>query len=104
MEPQELQSDSAAKPPYFDPAPPDTSEQQFAASLDPTPQPNFVLETGEAVFPEMQPITSPAPNSSGDSRPRLPDQAELEVTQPDHEPKSAFEPDWRNQVSAKVNH
>src|SRR5436190_13277870 len=111
MEPLETQPDPELKPAYFDPDTPDISEQQFAASLEAEiEKPAFVVDQGRdsvAGAPVESSCSESRSNSSGDSRPRLSGRVELdnstvEQAQPNL-PVDSITPDWRDQVSAKVN-
>jgi len=111
MEPLETQPDPELKPAYFDPDTPDISEQQFAASLEAEiEKPAFVVDQGRdsvAGAPGESSCSESRSNSSGDSRPRLSGRVELdnstvEQAQPNL-PVDSITPDWRDQVSAKVN-
>src|SRR5439155_27127664 len=89
------------------------SEQEFAASLEADiEKPTFVLNEAEGPtvgerISGSSPQLESCSNSRGDSRPRLSGQVELdnlivEQTQPNL-PVDSITPDWRDQVSAKVN-
>jgi uncharacterized RDD family membrane protein YckC len=100
MEPEEIQFGLPEQSTHFDPDAPDVSEQQFSASLDAAvPKPSFVVDDPE-VRPEERQAISPAPF---DHQPLQP----IEVGEPSVDGREALHTigeDWRDQVSAKVNH
>jgi uncharacterized RDD family membrane protein YckC len=100
MEPLERQTDHEVAPAYFDPDAPDVSEQQFAASLEEEiPRPAFIVEaTGEVATQLPDPPPSELEWEGRASRPSAPS---ADASAP---PAGDCAPDWRNQVSAKVNH
>ena len=106
MDPVGEQFEVDAKPAYFDPDAPDMSEQQFAASLEAEiEKPAFVVDDEDP--PPAIPVADcvlPTPSNCGDSRPRLSDRAKLDDFVSETASLNASEnPDWRDQVSAKVN-
>src|SRR5947207_12036955 len=106
MDPVGEQFEGDAKPAYFDPDAPDMSEQQFAASLEAEiEKPAFVVDDEDP--PPAIPVADcvlPTPSNCGDSRPRLSDRAKLDDFVSETASLNASEnPDWRDQVSAKVN-
>jgi uncharacterized RDD family membrane protein YckC len=108
MDPVEEQFEPELKPAYFDPDAADMSEQQFAASLEVEIEKSaFVVDNAEGptvserISSSSPHVQSPA-EPRGDSRSRLSDGAELD--EPASEPGNPDPaPDWRDQVSAKVN-
>ena len=114
MDPLEGQFESELKPAYFDPDAPDMSEQEFAASLETEiEKPAFVLDEAEGPtvgerISDSSPQIESSSDSRGDSRPRLSDRAKLDDPVSEAVPLNASgnpncAPDWRDQVSAKVN-
>lgn len=101
MDPQEAQPGIPEQSTYFDPDAPDVSEQQFSASLDAVdPKPSFVLDDPESKI-EPQATTLPSPS---DGEPlHSPETGDPILNEP-NAPLSTMGDDWRNQVSAKVNH
>ena len=101
MDPQEAQPGIPEQSTYFDPEAPDVSEQQFSASLDAVdPKPSFVLDDAEnKLEAQATPQLAPA------DEPRLQplETGHAIVNEPDT-PLSTMGDDWRDQVSAKVNH
>ena len=104
MEPLETQPDPELKPAYFDPDTPDISEQQFAASLEAEiEKPAFVVDTvedpatatGKPALASSQPIMGERESPSSSVESSISDAPIPEATDP--------APDWRDQVSAKVN-
>src|SRR6266496_3649486 len=114
MDPLEGQLAPELKPAYFDPDTLDMSEQQFAASLEAeVEKPAFVVDEAEGPtvgegISGSSPQTESLSESRGDSRPRLSDRAQLDDPVSEAAPLNASgnpdcAPDWRDQVSAKVN-
>src|SRR6266496_1692799 len=110
MDPLEGQFEPELKPAYFDPDALDMSEQQFAASLEAEiEKPAFVVDDEDPA--KEIPVADgllPTPSNCGDSRPRLSDRAELDDPVSEGDPLNTSgntdcAPDWRDQVSAKVN-
>src|SRR5437764_7694851 len=110
MDPLEGQFEPELKPAYFDPDAPDMSEQEFAASLEAEiEKPAFVVDDEDPA--KEIPVADgllPTPSSCGDSRPRLSDRAKLddlisETASLNASGNPDCTPDWRDQVSAKVN-
>jgi uncharacterized RDD family membrane protein YckC len=102
MQPLETQPDPERKPAYFDPDAPDISEQHFAASLEAEiEKPAFVVDTAEAAA-TARPVSPPSKLILGEqaSRPSAADATINDAPLP--EPADPA-PDWRDQVSAKVN-
>jgi len=113
MDPLEGQFEPELKPAYFDPDAPDMSEQEFAASLEAEiEKPAFVLNEAEGPtvgerISGSSPQLESCSDARGDSRLRLSGRVELdnstvEQAQPNL-PVDSIIPDWRDQVSAKVN-
>ena len=102
MESQETQSGTAEQSTYFDPDSPDTSEQQFSASLDAeSTKPSFVLDDPEVGAAEQKSRSVP---DQADEQPLPPvETGESILDGRDARPPTIGE-DWRDQVSAKVNH
>jgi uncharacterized RDD family membrane protein YckC len=99
MEPLEEQFDAEARAAYFDPDMPDVSEQQFAASLEDVARPAFVVDTTEA--PPVERVDLPAPKLELEGQAARPPDVGPPVV--DANPPT-IEEDWRDQVSAKINH
>jgi uncharacterized RDD family membrane protein YckC len=106
MDPLEGQFEPELKPAYFDPDAPDMSEQEFAASLEAEiEKPAFVVDNEDPakeipVADDLLPVSS----NCGDSRPRLSDRAKLDdLVSETASLNASGDPDWRDQVSAKVN-
>ena len=98
MEPQETQSGLSEQSAYIDPDAPDMSEQQFAASLDAEcPKPTFVMDDQETNPPQVAPALAAA------TTPPPPENSISTLDGRDAGPP-AFGDDWRDQVSAKINH
>jgi len=94
---------------YFDPDAPDTSEQEFSASLEaPVERPRFVLDVPEqpATVKHAEIAGDPASKSSMTEEPHntaaFSEQGSKATTEFAPEP-GVGEPDWRGQVSAKVS-
>ena len=109
MSPSDVQSET--EPRYFDPEEIDMSEQQFAASLDKSPEkPQFEIDEGESESASKQIDASESIAGVGE---RPAEYATLaSVASASSEPTEAglssdlsrdAEPDWRRLVSAKVN-
>jgi len=118
MNPSESQSDSLPQETYFDPEGPDSSEEEFSASLEAAAVdlesrgiPRFVVDSSEEPG-AVEPLASrPAKNGSAkceqsdvrtcDGRPSIDDASVEDALRPplDEEPAGS---DWRNLVSAKV--
>jgi uncharacterized RDD family membrane protein YckC len=96
------------QPHYFDPDAPDMSEQEFSASLENIDRPAFVLDDAEAPLAAIEKIQGvPDPTFVRCDQPgEMP--ASSAISSSDEEPErseeaTAVAPDWREQVSAKVN-
>jgi uncharacterized RDD family membrane protein YckC len=101
MDPQESQTGVPEQSTYFDPDAPDVSEQQFSASLDAVdPKASFVVDDPELKH-EQQATSLPAPN---DEPPLQPIETGDSIVNQPEAPLSTMGDDWRDQVSAKVNH
>lgn len=106
MNPPEAQSESRDTAAYFDPEALDLSEQEFSASLEsPAEQPQFVVDEAVNPVPE-QPLSgrssenvsfSGTAENGGRDTPEEPALSRSEPSTPE------LNPDWREQVSAKVN-
>jgi uncharacterized RDD family membrane protein YckC len=110
MNPSDVQSET--EPEYFDPEEVDMSEQQFAASLEASVRSQFVVDDAEAqtfagakatlgcppvVRGSVPDAVAPESAFGNDRRPTTDDTADS--------PRGVdSEADWRNLVSAKVNH
>jgi uncharacterized RDD family membrane protein YckC len=107
MNPPEAQSESRDAAAYFDPEALDLSEQEFSASLEsPVEQPQFVVD--EAENPDSMPAQMSAdPNSQrgslNDTQPTHGDESGEPATSCSEASTPELNPDWREQVSAKVN-
>jgi len=108
MNPPETQSESRKSAAYFDPEALDLSEQEFSASLEgPAERPQFVVE--EAGNPDLPTETHADPNSSlvslSDTRPvpTFGDEFDERAALSSDASTPQLNPDWREQVSAKVN-
>ena len=102
MEPQEIQSGLPEQSAYIDPDAPDMSEQQFAASLDAEcPKPNFVMDDPEPNPPQVLPAFT-EPQAEGTAHP--PPEISISTLDGQDARPPAIGEDWRDQVSAKVNH
>ncbi len=101
MDPQEAQPGILEQSTYFDPDAPDVSEQRFSASLDAAEaKPSFVLDDPEnRLEAQATPVPGPPPEEPIHSR----ETGDCISDEPDV-PVSTMGDDWRNQVSAKVNH
>src|SRR5215470_17132871 len=77
MERQEPQSDFESKPAYFDPHMPDMSEQQFAASLEETAKPTFVVDTRDDSAIET--LRPPAPELDVEERASRPSETDVPI-------------------------
>src|SRR5437763_1984596 len=99
MEPLETQPDPELKPAYFDPDTPDISEQQFAASLEAEiEKPAFVVDTVE------DPATATGKPALASSEPKSPSSSvESSISDVPIPEATDPAPDWRDQVSGKVN-
>ena len=110
MNPPETQSGPRSWQKYFDPDPPDTSEQEFSASLDASVErPKFELDSPvdseDAEAAEQLVSASSTPQRHGEqggSDDTLPGKGDEipSVSKPDTMPGS----EWRDLVSAKVKH
>ena len=101
MDPQEPQPGIPQQSTYFDPDAPDVSEQQFSASLDAIdPKPSFVLD---GPGNKLEPQVTSAPGPSPEEPIRSLETGDSILNEPDA-PLSTMGDDWRDQVSAKVNH
>jgi len=101
-----LDSHGVDRKEYFDPDVPDTSEQEFSASLEaPTERPRFVLDVAEDPH-TAEPAGDAANPSAGND---VPDRATVLLQQgstaleSEKSEAGAAEHDWRDQVSAKVS-
>jgi len=102
MEAQEIQSGLPEQSTYFDPDAPDVSEQQFSASLDAAdPKPSFVLDDPEIKPEQLQATSPPVP---ADEQPLPPLETGESILDGRDARLSTMGEDWRDQVSAKVNH
>jgi uncharacterized RDD family membrane protein YckC len=95
---------------YFDSDLPDTSEQEFSASLEaPLERPRFVLDVGaEPATVKCAEISDQPANSKSDGNERhctaaFSEPASKATTESDAREPGVGEPDWRGQVSAKVS-
>lgn len=104
MEPLETQPDPELKPGYFDPDTPDVSEQQFAASLEAViEKPAFVVDTVEdAATATGKPALASSELTMGERESRS-SSVESSITPVPIPEATDPAPDWRHQVSAKVN-
>ncbi len=116
MNPSDIQSES--EPRYFDPEELDMSEEQFAASLEISiceAKPQFVIDDvlaegrGDDCHAINSASAAPSEPSIADSFGKLralETQEAYEGTTPENASRPAQQPDadWRDQVSAKVNH
>jgi len=95
---------------YVDPDLPDTSEQEFSASLEaPIERPRFELDVGEdPAMVKCAQISDEPANRKSDGNERhgtagFSEPASDATTEPDTSESGVGEPDWRGQVSAKVS-
>jgi uncharacterized RDD family membrane protein YckC len=109
MNPPEAQSESRDAAAYFDPEALDLSEQEFSASLEgPTERPQFVVDDEENTVSMPEQVSADQNSqrvSLSDIRP-LPtcgDGGDDPATSCSEESTPELNPDWREQVSAKVN-
>jgi uncharacterized RDD family membrane protein YckC len=110
MNPPEAQSESDKAAAYFDPEAQDLSEQVFSASLEsPAERPQFVVDEEENSenVPEQTPAIGSSEHVSFGATEALasdasgtPEQSALSRSDPS---TPELNPDWREQVSAKVN-
>ncbi len=102
MQPLETQPDPELKQAYFDPDAADVSEQHFAASLEAEiEKPAFVVDTVDAAATAR--LASPPSELILEGRASRPSAADATINDaPLPEPADPT-PDWRDQVSAKVN-
>lgn len=112
MNPSDAQSET--EPKYFDHEEVDMSEQQFAASLDATPEkPQFEIDEAEQAnapkeigVPEFVAAAEELPIPTADGATSAAsgfDSVSRESEESSSDPVAAPEPDWRSMVSAKVN-
>jgi uncharacterized RDD family membrane protein YckC len=109
MNPPEAQSESRDAAAYFDPEALDLSEQEFSASLEgPTERPQFVVDDEENTVSMPEQVSADQNSqrvSLSDIRP-LPtcgDGGDDPAISCFEESTRELNPDWREQVSAKVN-
>jgi uncharacterized RDD family membrane protein YckC len=105
MNPPENQSDCNSETRYFDPEMADSSEQQFAVSLEEDIRPaQFVVECSHepAKLGDRLTEAGPSPEMSQDSPAE--NAASMEKSESENATSGdSPEPDWRDLVSAKVN-
>jgi uncharacterized RDD family membrane protein YckC len=107
MNPPENQSDCNSETRYFDPEMDDSSEQQFAVSLEEDVRPaQFVVESSheptklgvDLSEPETRPAIELSQNSPAENAASAEDSQHENATS-----EETTDPDWRDLVSAKVN-
>ena len=106
MNPPEAQSETGRAAAYFDPEALDLSEQEFSASLESPPEPpQFVVDEAVPPVPEqtLSGRSSENVSFSGTVENGALDTSEQPALSRCEQPTPELNPDWREQVSAKVN-